>query len=225
MSLLNLRMSISGLVALGSLFVAQQGVAGIRAIAGAGLSQVTPTDGDWKLPSEDSLTGYDVRLVGQIDVLSPIPLLSIFAGPSVQLGKAVREYKKSVAITVNGEAKGEQETTLTETLDSKSAGVEVGAQFSVVGLLRLQAAGHYNLDLSNTYKIEAPVSSITANKEFTLSSGSEMGFTIRGLMTPFPFLMAGIEYGVTSGSRKYKDETSDFKFDSWSARALVGVSF
>jgi hypothetical protein len=211
-------------VALASVLVSQQGQASIRVFGSAGLSQVTPTDGDWKLFSEDSFNGYDVRLLGQIDVLSPIPLLSIFAGPNVQFGQAVRESKKKVSVTVNGQATGEQETTVKETLDSKSAGVELGAQFSLVGIAQLQAAAHYNLDLSNGYKFEAPVSSVTANKELTLASGNALGFTVHGLLTPFPFLRAGVEYGVESGSRKYKDETSEFKFDNWSVRGMIGVS-
>jgi len=178
--------------------------AGIRVFGAAGYA--TTTDEDSTAENKE-LTGYDVNLSGQFDVFS-IGIASIYAGPSVKISALSKEY------TANG-------ANVTQALASTHAGVEAGVNIGAIPLLTVQAGLNYNVGLDSKGTAE-----ITGGGKVEVEgeSGSEMGVTLRALITPFPLLRAGLEVGVGTGSAQYKGETSEDKYSYSSIRAVVGIS-
>jgi len=178
--------------------------AGIRVFGAAGYA--TTTDEDSAAENKE-LTGYDVNLSGQFDVFS-IGIASIYAGPSFKMSALSKEY------TANG-------ANVTQALAASHAGVEAGVNIGAILPLTVQAGFNYNvaLDAKGTAEITGG-----DKVEVEGESGSEMGVTLRALITPFPLLRAGLEVGVGTGSAQYKGETSEDKYSYSSIRAVVGIS-
>lgn len=202
----NLKVRAIGLCLASALSIAagEKAHAGIRAFGSAGYASVTNEEGS---SESKEVTGYDLNLTGQFDVFS-LPAISIYAGPSFKSANTSSEYSMGgIAVT--------QELTQTH------AGVEAGVNFGLIPLITLQGGLNYNVGLSGKLSLKR-IGSTTA--DFDAESGSEMGATVRALLTPFPLLRAGAELGVGSGKVQFGDEAPETKYSYWSARAVVGLS-
>ncbi len=204
MSILDFRLLSSVCCVALSIAAVESAQAGIRVFGAAGYA--TTTNDDSTAPNKE-MTGYDVNLTGQFDVLS-LGVASLYAGPSVKVSALSKDY------TVGG-------VELTQALAATHGGVEAGVHVGVIPLLTLQAGLNYNIGLNAKGTVEGtgfPTAEVEGE------SGSEMGVTVRALFTPFPLLRAGVEVGVGSGSAQFKGESTKEKYTYSSYRAVVGLS-
>lgn len=204
MSVSNVRLILSACGVALSFAAIDSAQADIRVFGAAGYATTTAED---STAENKELTGYDVNLNAQFDVFS-IGIAAIYAGPSFKMSALSKEY------TANG-------ANVTQALAASHAGVEAGVNIGAIPLLTVQAGLNYNvaLDAKGTREITGD-----GKVELEGESGSEMGVTLRALITPFPLLRAGLEVGVGTGSAQYKGKTSEDKYSYSSIRAVVGIS-
>ncbi|MEY4065856.1 MAG: hypothetical protein RIR26_2064 [Pseudomonadota bacterium] len=197
-----------GLACVSVLIAQGDASADIRVFAGAGLANLTPKK-TGAIVSDKVVSGIDFKGAAQLDVWSPpvIPGISIYAGPDLTVGTLTREYTVGTAV-------------VKETLKTKSAGAEVGVHFGLIPIVTLQAGFNYAFPLGGEWEVD----SLVAKKTYTASSGSQTGVNLRALITPFPLIRVGIEYGMGSGKAKFKDFSDELSFNSSAVRALVGVA-
>jgi hypothetical protein len=186
---------------------AQTAFADLRIMGNGGYLKLTSEGiNDWK----PEYAGFDGALRAQYDVFSPVPGLSLFAG--VGLGQMLTIYKE----TYLGLA---YDVTYQETYIP----AEVGVQFSLIPMLRLQAAAQYQHGLNG--ETGGSVGGVDLAKH-SMDSSSRVLLTGRALLTVAPFISAGI-YGDVLASGKLKIENSDSaNWDSgFEGGAVVALSF
>lgn len=192
-------LGIVGISAALTLNVAQ---ADIRIYGGIGLGELSKKDDtNSKKPS-----GLDVKLAANTDLISPVPGLSIYAGPEFLMGTYTRD-----TTLLNIPAK--------ETISKSAIGLHAGVHFGLIPLVTLQAEANYATAVGGEFKLDAVNSST-----FKTKSGSDLGGTLRALITPFPLLRAGVEYNLGSGSAKYEGNDTEVKYDYSAIRAVIGIS-
>jgi hypothetical protein len=177
--------------------------ADIRVLAGAGLGELSQKDDS----SSKKPSGLDAKLAASFDVLSPVPGLAIYAGPEFLTGTYTRD-----TTVVNLPVK--------ETISKTALGLHTGVHFGMIPVVSIQAELNYAAAIGGEVKVEALGNTTTVKTK----SGSELGGTLRALITPFPLLRAGVEYNLGSGNTKYENATSEVKFDYTAIRAVVGIA-
>jgi|GEM_PF-678883 len=204
-----LRLAFAGVASCVSLLSVGNAFADIRIFAAGGLTNQTPESGS--TASTKSLTGAEGKLAAHIDVLSPVPLLSVYVGPELHFGTALREYDVEIV-------------KWKETVKTNSAGLEAGLHVGAIPLVTLQAGVNYGFPTGGSKDIEKPsLTSGTTTESGKASSGSEMGATVRALITPFPLTRLGVEYSVSSGKVTYETH-GEMKYSYWAARAVFGLA-
>ena len=194
-----------GVAALCSLVSIDSALADIRIYAAGGIGKITPKVEAGE--TETVFSGAEGKLAAHFDVFSPVPGFSLYAGPEFRVGSFTSEETN-------------ENVVIKSTLSSTLAGVEAGANFGMIPLVTLQAGYNYSFPMSGSIEVKNPTETVTKKS----SSGSESGFTLRGLITPFPLTRLGLEYSLGSGKNKYSEIETELKFDFWAARAVFGVA-
>lgn len=192
-------------VGLFSLCAAQSAMADIRVFAAGGLTNQTPESGS--TASTKALTGAEGKLAGHIDIFGPIPGVSIYAGPELHVGTAIREYDDATAVKAK------------ETIKSNALGLEAGVHVGLIPIITVQAGLNYNFPSGGSKEVVKVTGTVTGNA----SKGSETGATVRALITPFPMTRLGVEYSMGSGSTTYETH-GEMKYSFWAARAVFGIA-
>lgn len=179
--------------------------ADLRLFVAGGLNTLTPeADAGETAPK---YSGGEGKVAGHFDVFSPVPGLSLYAGPEFRLvALTSEETNQGVVSKLN--------------LDSNFGGLEAGVNFGMIPMVTLQAGYNYSSLLSGEVKAQSPLTSVSVKA----SSGSESGITLRGLITPFPLTRLGVEYSLGNGSAKYDGDETASKYSFWAARAVVGIA-
>ena len=97
---------------------------------------------------------------------------------------------------------------------------QAGVHFGMIPVVSLQAELNYAAAIGGEVKVEGSGETKTSKTK----SGSELGGTLRALITPFPLLRAGVEYNLGSGNTKYENSDDEVKFDYTAIRAVVGIA-
>jgi hypothetical protein len=188
-----------------SVFAVAHANADIRIYAAAGLSQQTPEAGSQ--PSTKALTGAVTKLAGHLDVFSPVPGVSIYAGPEIQMGTFIREYDDAAALKAK------------ETVKMNSAGLEAGVHVGLIPIVTLQAGLNYGFPTGGTKEVVKPTGTVSGKA----TKGSETGLTLRALITPFPLFRLGAEYSVGTGAVTHENH-GELKYSLWAARGVLGIA-
>ncbi|MBM3383143.1 MAG: hypothetical protein FJY29_11990 [Betaproteobacteria bacterium] len=196
-------LGLLGLVGVSAGLTLNSAQADIRVYAGVGLGELSKKDDtDKKKPS-----GLDAKLAANVDVLSPVPGLSIYAGPEFLTGTYTRD-----TTILNSVAK--------ETINKSALGLNAGVHFGMVPLVTFQGELNYATAMGGEVKVEA----LGKTSTLKTKSGSDLGGTLRALITPFPLLRAGVEYNLGSGNSKYEGNDEEVKYDYSAIRAVIGIS-
>jgi hypothetical protein len=194
-----------GVVAVISVLAASRAHADIRVFAAGGLAQQTPDAGS--TASTKSLTGVSAKLAGHFDVFGPIPGVSVYAGPEIQMGTSIREYDDATALKAK------------ETVKFNGAGLEAGVHVGLIPIVTLQAGLNYGFPTGGTKEVVKPTSTVTGKA----TKGSETGVTLRALITPFPLFRLGAEYSVGTGAITHETH-GEMKYSFWAARGVLGIA-
>jgi hypothetical protein len=192
-------------VALFSLYSAESAMADIRVFAAGGLTNQTPESGS--TASTKALTGAEGKLAGHLDIFGPVPGVSIYAGPELHVGTAIREYDDATAIKAK------------ETIKTNALGLEAGVHVGLIPIITVQAGLNYNFPSGGSKEVVKATGTVTGNA----SKGSETGATVRALITPFPLTRLGVEYSLGSGTTTYETH-GEMKYSFWAARAVFGIA-
>jgi hypothetical protein len=176
----------------------------VRALLNGGYEKITVDSQD---ESKDiSLSGYTVGALAGVGILDSIPGFSLLA-----LGALRQESLKH-------EAEG-----IELTLNSTLVGAEVGPEFSLIPLLRIQALVGYDYKLSG--KIKSKIDGLGTDAQEDLSQYGRFNVTGRALLTLAPTISLGLEPSYHSGSFKAKGEDSEKQnFTGFSAKAVVAFT-
>lgn len=188
-----------------ALLLAPSAKADIRIYAAGGLTNQTPNSDS--TASTKALTGLDGKLAAHVDVLSPVPGVSLYAGPDLRVGSSSREYNDTTTLKVK------------ETVKSNAIGLEAGVHLGLIPIVTLQAGFNYGFPTGGSKDVETLAGTVKGN----VNKGSEVGATLRGLITPFPLTRLGVEYSLGSGSTTYETH-GEMKYNYWALRAVFGIA-
>lgn len=184
-----------------------QALADIRVFAAGGVTGQTPEAGS--TPSTKTLTGVEGKLAAHIDVFSPVPGVSVYAGPELRSGTSIREYDDAAVLKVK------------ETVKSSSAGLEAGVHVGLIPVVTLQGGLNYGFPMGGSKEVVKATGTITGKA----TKGTELGATLRAMITPFPMFRLGAEYGftVSPASTTYENH-GEVKYNAWAGRVVLGIS-
>jgi|GEM_PF-5927090 len=177
----------------------------VRALVNGGYVKLNADTEDARGNKLDhELKGYTVGALAGVGFLDTVPGFSLLA-----LGGLRYE---------NMENDGEYYTVK---LNPTMAAFEVGPEFSVIPLLRLQAVVGYDMAISGKAKYEFKSSGLSVNSEEDLKSLSRFNVTGRALFTIAPLISAGLEPSYHSG--KFEVDTKNAKTNDFSGFSIKGV--
>jgi hypothetical protein len=189
----------------GSMILSGIASADIRLLGAGGLTQLTPKSDS--TPSTKAFTGAEGKLALHFDIFAPLPGVSLYAGPELRFGTAMREYDDATTVKVK------------ETLKSTTANLEAGVHVGVIPVLSLQGGLTYGFPTGGSKEVQTPLKTVSGNT----NKGSELGVTLRALITPFPMTRLGAEYSIGNGNTTY-ETIGEMKYSFWAARAVLGIA-
>lgn len=177
----------------------------VRVFAAGGLTSQTPDAGSTL--SSKELVGVQGKLAAHFDVFGPIPGVTIYAGPELHVGTSVREYDSA---SVKNK----------EIVKSNNAGLEAGVHVGLIPIVTLQGGLNYVFPMGGSKEVTKGLAAAETGKA---SKGSEVGATLRALITPFPLTRLGVEYSLGTGAMTY-EKHGEMKYSYSAVRAVFGIS-
>ena len=190
---------------------------GFRVLAGGGYENFHVPEQDSGGFSQDahSLTGGNIELIGQAELIDIVPTVKVIGGVGVK--KSFLSFKQ----TVSG-------SEVTRKFSPQTFGPEAGIQIGLIPLITVQAVAGYDFGIGGeTSKLAGASKAETVTGNF--DSQGQFNLAGRALLTLFPLVSAGVEAGWASGKCKFKDKTEDtvspeYKYTSYHINALVSLS-
>ena len=194
----------------------------VRVVGGVGYGSITSEKKEGAEKDPEPITGWTASAIGEVGFFDSIPGFSLLGGAGLKY------YSLSSNID-----------DVTSTFKPLNGLAEVGAEFSLVPMLRLQGLVSYELLLAATSEAKGTSDGKDFEAKLKVEKFEKIGLTGRALFTVAPFVSVGVAPTYTFGKLKQKVESVKFdgvepsgvdksstesKFTGWDAQLVLAIT-